>query len=138
MANKRLLTGPDHPLYREGKSHDANGYVTLTSKEHGPDAGRREHRVVMERAVGRPLETYEVVHHINHNPADNRLENLRLETRQSHPRAHLGRGAELTCMTCGAGRWYSASLIALMRNPEKYKCRMCRFGKTWNNGGKVS
>jgi uncharacterized protein YlaI len=37
-----------------------------------------EHRLVVAQAIGRPLLRTEVVHHVNGNPADNRLENLEL------------------------------------------------------------
>jgi len=50
-------------------------------------AGRtkvREHRMVMEQKLGRPLFPYEVVHHINGSKAGNRPENLRVLIRQKH------------------------------------------------------
>jgi hypothetical protein len=37
-----------------------------------------EHRLCVAQALGRPLERAETVHHVNHDPQDNRLENLML------------------------------------------------------------
>jgi len=81
-------TGREHPLYQGGKSHDANGYVTLTSKEHGARRHQREHRVLMELHLRRKLTRDEVVHHVNGNKKDNRLENLQVMTRAEHARHH--------------------------------------------------
>ena len=49
---------------------------------------RDVHRAVMEEHIGRKLGRYEVVHHINGNIHDNRLENLRMMSLSEHSKMH--------------------------------------------------
>lgn len=51
-----------------------------------------EHRYVMEQYIGRELLPSELVHHINNDPRDNRLENLEIKDRAEHSRYHILRG----------------------------------------------
>jgi hypothetical protein len=65
----------NHPLWKGGRHFDVNGYRCVSL---GKGKTKREHRVVMERHLGRSLKPTEVVHHINGDKADNRIENLEL------------------------------------------------------------
>lgn len=67
---------------------DARGYRWLYVTENGRRVARREHRVLMERHLGRKLEPWEVVHHKDENPANNDLSNLEVVEFGAHTGEH--------------------------------------------------
>jgi hypothetical protein len=67
------------------KRLNANGYV-VTRSDSGGD--RLEHRDVAEEVLGRPLDPWEEVHHINGRRTDNRPENLCVIENVNHVRYH--------------------------------------------------
>ena len=60
-------------------------------------------RILMEKKIGRPLEPYEDVHHIDENPCNNSLDNLEIKIHGEHQREHSQyyKDTEEICMICG-------------------------------------
>ena len=80
--------------FHDGKS-TKGGYVTVYDPSHPSSDHRgyvKEHRVVMEKHLGRYIDTKkEVVHHIDHNKLNNSLDNLQLMSPSEHSTYHVSK-----------------------------------------------
>ncbi len=82
-----ITKGKNNPAYKGGKTLDTNGYIRMRGSK---EIIQHEHRLVMEKYLGRKLKKGEEVHHINGIKADNKLSNLYLIDKKSHSRKHFG------------------------------------------------
>ncbi len=91
-ARKTMFKKGDMPPKFRGKSIDKFGYIYIYSPKHPYHNARNnvfEHRLVIEKHIGRYLLRHEVGHHINEIKDDNRPENLMAFTSNfSHMRFH--------------------------------------------------
>lgn len=102
--NPPRMYGPDNPAWKGGvtywRKHGnykpikyvrcPEQFLMMARK----DGYIMEHRLLMAQFLQRPLLRTEVVHHKNHNPQDNQLENLELfDSNQAHKIAESVRNA---------------------------------------------
>ena len=81
IKNHADVSGDKNPNWKGGKKKDNNGYILIHSPNH-PNKNVRnyvlEHRLVMEKHLRRYLKPSEIVHHIDRNPSNNKINNLKL------------------------------------------------------------
>lgn len=103
LGEKRNMRGAANPSWKGGHHLTVTGYRMVWVGDDDSNSDMRgyknfvlEHRLVMARALGRPLLRTETVHHINGDRLDNRIENLQLRSGQH------GQGSRMRCHDCGS------------------------------------
>jgi hypothetical protein len=95
------MSGPNNPAWKGGVTYfKTHGnyvgvkyircpieYLIMARK----DGYVMEHRILVAQQIGRPLLRTEVVHHLDHNPANNSLENLILFSSNKDHKLHEGK-----------------------------------------------
>ena len=91
ISKSKSMSGQNGPSWNGGILLTMRGYRSVLEKDH-PCADSKgyvyEHRLVMERKIGRYLNPSELVHHKNWIKTDNRIENLQIISRAEHNREH--------------------------------------------------
>lgn len=127
-GKKRLnMLRENHPNWKGGRILHSGGYVQIRCPER-PTVRHTgyvlEHRLVMEKHIGRYLRPEEIIHHINGVKSDNRIENLTLTTRQDHPHSHK-KYKDRSCLNCKI-------IIKYHRGTQIYCSRKCNYSHRWN------
>jgi len=90
-TDSRIKIGKENKSWK-GQAKHTEGYILIPNKKH-PCCNNMgyvfEHKLVMEKHLGRYLTSKEVVHHIDFNVKNNKIENLRLfENQSEHSKYH--------------------------------------------------
>lgn len=82
--------GSKNPNFNGGRYVDDKGYIRVLVPDHpfNNNGYIYEHRLVAEKFLGRFLQTWETIHHINEVKIDNRWENFYLTTISEHSSIH--------------------------------------------------
>lgn len=132
-ANATSFKKGQKPHNFKGSYQSKDGYIFIYCPDHPFRYGERyvlEHRLVMEKYLGRYLQPQEHVHHINEVRNDNRIENLQLcANNTEHRKEHRKQwDKEKPCSICNLT--LPLSQFSHRLNNPKAKTRY-RFYSSW-------
>lgn len=94
--HSKIMAGKNSPFWKGGKSKTGAGHILVKAPKDHPNIKSNgyimEHRLKMEKYLGRYLEPNEIVHHKNEIKSDNRIKNLELVTAKTHRLKHVRSG----------------------------------------------
>ena len=89
-------TGVGNPTWKDGKRVFVSGYIGIWNGK----SYDLEHRLVMEKYIGRKLKHREQVHHIDHNKTNNSISNLVILSIENHHKLHMAIRPKRFCKVC--------------------------------------
>jgi hypothetical protein len=123
----------ENPNWKGGRTTTSQGYVWIKSNEH-PNKNRQgyvlEHRLVIEKKLGRYLEKSEHVHHINGVKTDNRIENLKIVTRSEHTTIHFNNTEMKKKVSDRMKKLYSDPVERQKKSEEMKRARSRKYWST--------
>ena len=115
----KKFKGKKHSKWNGGRIVTSFGYILIYSPKH-PNRNKMgkgyvlEHRLIMEKKIGRFLTKKEVVHHLNGIKSDNRIENLLLTTKSQHVAHHKS----LEGCSESARKKHKKNILKIDRDPK--------------------
>lgn len=131
-CRKCSKSGKRNPMYGKKSSRNKGGSIGKLGYRFIWIKGKKvyEHRYIMEQALNRKLKKNEIVHHIDENKLNNKIENLALLSPKYHQRLHhkgiLGKrkGKYFICERCN-NTFYRRNSYVEKQKKEGWKIRHC-------------
>jgi hypothetical protein len=118
--------------WKGGRKICGDGYIVVKKWNHpycDVQGYVLEHRLVMEKYLGRYLDPNEVIHHINKNKSDNRIENLMLFENHSKHQIYekIKDMSDRICLLCKSDKTYidKHGYIKWHRHDNGFICIKC-------------
>jgi len=121
LKRKNYKLGKKHHLWQGGIHKSKRGYVFLKIDHPNSNINGyvQEHVYIMSNKLGRKIEKNEIIHHINGDKSDNRLENLILLNNIQHCSAH--QSLTTNCLET----LMLKNIIVFNKNTLKYEVNLC-------------